>query len=242
MMKLIALEIKKSNRKSFLLALVYIFTTFLAFTFFASFMPRFDMATSSAPDADVMLFLEWNFFIMLLSTLSLAIFAVFSAVLHAKISVEEYKGKRSILLFGYPQSRRKILFAKCTLVSVFTSISLFVVTVVAISIFAVFATMFDWMTTTFSMDTFYYLVKMSTVSALLASCIGMISLRIGLWKKSMTASIVTAVILIIPFNQVVSLFPDTSFPFLVAGLGIVFIISMIILIETLAKVNRMEAV
>ena len=219
----------------------YIFLTLLGFAFLTYFIPKMETPTYRVPTPDIQMFTKWNFFIYLNTTVSFSIFAVFGAIMHAKISVVEYTGKRSILLLSYPQSRKRILCVKCGLVFFFTVVMMLLCTLSSLGIFATVSNLFHLMPKPFTQLDFSLLVKTATISSLLAASVGLIALRIGLWKGSLIATVVTSVILIMPFGNIITLFPDKAFFIFLIAFGIIFAIAMLLLAGILAKVNRMEA-
>lgn len=236
MLNLIALELKKNKLQPFLMALACIFLALLGFSFLMYFAPKME----PVPMIDNNLFTNWNYVISLIATISFCMFSILGAVMHAKVTVSEYAGKRSILILSYPQSRKKILCAKCGLVSLFTTISMISCTMAAFSIFAMISNQLHLLPEPFTMAEFLLLAKTTAISSLLAASVGLIALRIGLWKGSQIGTIVASLLLISPFGNVTSLFPDKAFFIYLFALGILFAMAIVLLAELCAKVNKME--
>lgn len=241
MLKLIRLEIAKNKLTTYLRAAFSIFIGCLGLSFLFGFTPRIESMDGFVPK-DMELFLQWNGYISIVSIMYAMSFGILSAVMHTKFIVEEYTGKRAALLFSYPQSRSKILFAKCSLVFCFTAASMFVCNVAAILIFSMFSNLFSILPEKFNLSMLPTLLSISGVCSLLAASIGLIAMRVGFWKKSLAATVVTAVILIIPFSNALSFLPEYSGMVHLVGMAALLIIGLFIVTGLMRKVNKMEAV
>ena len=67
----------------------------------------------------------------------MTVFCVLAAVIYSKLIIEEYSGKRPILLFSYPINRKKIMLSKLCIVFVFTVIAMFISNFLIFIIFGV---------------------------------------------------------------------------------------------------------
>ncbi len=236
MMKLLKLELTKNKISTYFFATFCIFIVGLGFTFLLAYMPQIEST------GDVALFNNWNEFISLISIIFIASFSVLSAVMHTKFTVEEYTGKRALLLFSYPLSRSSILFTKCSLVFVFTVIAFAVCNVGTIVIFALISNIFGIMPELFNTSMVPDLLTISGISALLSASVGLISMRVGFWKKSLVATVVTSFLLIAPFSNMLSMFPQYSSIARLIGMAVMLVIGLFIFFGLLAKVNKMEAI
>ncbi len=79
------------------------------------------------------------------------------------------------------------------------------------------------------------------VSALLAASIGLIAMRIGFWRKSLVATVVTSFLLIIPFGNMMSFVPENSLQIRLIGMVVLLVLGLVVFMELLSKVNKMEA-
>lgn len=242
MRKLIQLEIKKNNLRPYLWSLFFIFIFGLGFCFLLGFIPIIEAAEGGPVSDDTLqMFSTWENFFPLIAILFSAAFSIFSAVMHSKFTLEEYVGKRSVLLFSYPHSRRRILFAKCSLVFFITVIGMMIINTLAIVIFALCSNVFHLMATDFSVTYMPNILSIVAVCSLLSGAIGLIAMRVGFWKKSLMATVVTAVILIVPFCNTMSVFPQFSQTIQFIGMLLFLILGLLIFTELSAKVNKMEA-
>lgn len=242
MIKLIKLELAKNKLNIYMWATLCIFVFGLGVCFLTAYIPQLEGTSAAMPSSvDITMFSQWSNFISLISILFVAAFSVLSAVMHTKFTVEEYTGKRAILLFSYPLSRSKILFAKCSLVFLFTVIAMMISNIAAISIFAAISNTFGIMPELFNSSMIQDLLTTSGISALLAASVGLVAMRVGFWRKSLVATVVTSFLLIAPFSNILSLFPEYSFVARLIGMGILLVIGLLIFVELLSKVNKMEA-
>lgn len=240
MLKLIKLELTKNKLSTYLWATLWIFIVGMGFCFMLGFIPKIESVDGVVP-MDLMMFQQWDSFVSYLSILFAMSFSILSAVMHTKFTVEEYTGKRAVLLFSYPQSRSKILFAKCSLVFCFTVIFSLISNIVAIGIFAFISNTFAILPEPFSVSILPNLLSVSGVFSLIAASIGLVAMRVGFWKKSLVATVVTAVILVAPFGNIMSVVPQYSGIIHLIGMVVLLIIGLLIFLELMSKVNKMEA-
>lgn len=241
MLNLIKLELRKNKISSYLLASLCIFVMGLGFCFLFAYAPQIEKISGDIPTpVDLEIFMQWSTFTMLVSMCFAMCFAILSAVMHTKFTIEEYTGKRAILLFSYPQSRSKILFVKCGFVFVFTAVGHVICNVVVVLLFALISNTFGILPTQFEMDMMPSIITMSGVCGLLASSIGLVAMRVGFWKKSLVATVVAAVLLVAPFGNVISIFPGQSKIIHLIGMAVILAVGLLIFMGLLKKVNNME--
>ena len=175
-MKLIKLELKRTDFKGYLLAAAGISAFCLIMAFAFPLIPK--MEERSVTGDDALLFATWRGLLLPVSGLIMSCFAVMGGAMAARLVVTEYTGKNALLLFSYPVKRKAILNAKCILMLGFV------------------------FTATFLCETVSFLVVgVAAVLGVMAASIGQISMRVGFWKKSLVASVVAAVILICPVTN-----------------------------------------
>lgn len=242
MLNLIKLELKKNKISTYLWATLYIFIVCFGLCVLFGFIPKIEAASGAIPTPlELELVTQWSNFSMFISILFAMSFSVLSAVMHTKFTVEEYTGKRAFLLFSYPQSRSKILFAKCSLVFVFTTVGFIFYNTIAILLFGLISNTFGILPNPFEMSMIPDLLTISGVCGLLAASIGLIAMRVGFWKKSLIATVVASIILVAPFGNIMSIFPQQSKTIHLIGMLVMLIIGLFIFMGLLKKVNKMEA-
>lgn len=126
-----------------------------------------------------------------------ATYIIFSSVLLSKLVIDEYKNNTITVLFMYPVPRKMLLTAKLIIVFLFTFLSIFLSDIVISSILTgvdyFVPEAIQGMLTQDQILT--YLTKAGT-DALYAAGIGLIPLYFGMRRKSVPATIVTAVFIV----------------------------------------------
>ena len=132
MNKLARLELKRNSLKPYHIAVSIISVVILSFLYLLAVIPRMDAA-----DADAEMFMSYDFIVGLDNIVSMAIFSIMSAAMASKFIVDEYAGKKAIMLFSYPVDRKKILDAKIITVFSYTVISMLLCNGIAFTILGV---------------------------------------------------------------------------------------------------------
>ena len=189
------------------------------------------------PDAE--LFSQYPFLMGITCLVCMAIFSILSAVMASRFVVEEYSGKRAILLLSYPISRKKVLCAKLVLVFAYTTGAMLLCGVVVQAVFFLTESLFplcsDQLTIEVALQSLGFLLCYSV----LAGLVGVVSLWFGFRKKSVSVTIVTSVILATIVCQMIS----AALAFLLmmgAVLGVTGILAALAIKNLLRQVNNME--
>ena len=235
MMKLIKLELRKNNLKPYLLGVLGIFLAIVAMGLLFCAIPILE-----PNDPDSQIFSDPNMIMTMVSIISMSAFAILASIMHSKFIVEEYTGQKNVLLFTYPQKRSSILFAKFILIFAFVFSMMMVINMIALIVIGLVANALGFISEPFTNITL--MLRYSLIFSLVANFIGLISLRIGFYKKSIIVPIVVATILTSPFGNTVMLLGDNSFIAFVIGGSVLLIVSMSLFLGLLKKVNRMESI
>lgn len=235
MMKLIKLELRKNNLKPYLLGVLGIFLAIVAMGLLFCAIPILE-----PNDPDSQIFSDPNMITTMVSIISMSAFAILASIMHSKFIVEEYTGQKNVLLFTYPQKRSSILFAKFILIFAFVFSTMMVINMIALIFIGLVANALGFISEPFTNITL--MLRYSLIFSLVANFIGLISLRIGFYKKSIIVPIVVATILTSPFGNTVMLLGDNSFIAFVIGGSVLLIVSMSLFLGLLKKVNRMESI
>lgn len=235
MMKLIKLELRRNNLKPYLWGSLGIFIFAVAMGVFFNVSPLID---PSDPDAKMMS--DFKMLSSLVSIIVMSSYAILGTVMHTKFIVEEYTGRKNVLLFTYPQKRSQILLAKFILTFVFTFAALMISNIVALLLVGLVGNTTRLITNPIDMRSVINILLLSIILGFIANLISTIALRIGFFKKSIIWTIVTAIILVSPLANVVGSFSNLLLPiFLVVG-AVLMIICLILFMGLLKKVNKME--
>ncbi len=235
MMKLIILELKKNNLKPYLLSILGIFIAVIAMGILFCAVPIIEPSDPSAQE-----FSDPAMIIMMVSIMSMSAFSILSSVMYAKFVVEEYAGKRNVLLFTYPQKRSRILLAKLFLIFIFVFAMIFIVNILACLAVGFLGNAVGLTLKAF--NDMALILRLTLIFAFVSNFIGLIALRLGFYKKSIIVPIVTATILVSPFGNSVMLLGADSFIAFIVATSLLLIISIIIFLGLLKKVNKMECV
>lgn len=110
MFRLMELELRRNKLRPYVIVSIVTSVTMTAFLFLLAYAPHIDS------DPDLQIFIGYRNLTLLFSAVNMAIFATLSATMYSRFVVEEYKGKRAILLLSYPVERDKIMLAKLAVV------------------------------------------------------------------------------------------------------------------------------
>ena len=187
MLKLIKLEIKKFQITHYVRSALitnFIFILFLALGFYASQYEETPFLTSY----------KETFYSI--DVLTKAIFIIFAASLLAKMVIGEYKSRTITVLFMYPVKRKALLAAKLMLVAVFTFTSIVLSDIFISSMFVLINKAFHFVPDTFADISFVGLLGSFILSALTAAGMSWITLYFGMRKKSITATILSSILIV----------------------------------------------
>lgn len=235
MPKLIALELKRNRLRPYHIAVLICGVTMLGFQYLMAAIPYMD---PTEPDAE--LFSKYPFLMGITSLVCMAIFAILSAVMASRFVVEEYSGKRAILLLSYPISRKKVLRAKLMLVFLYTVGAMLLCGAVIQAVFILTEVLFSICSDHLTIEVILQSLGFLICCSVLAGLLGMLSLWFGFRKKSVSVTIVASVIQVTLICQMISA-AIKYFPFLwiVMG-GIAAIFSVIAVQGLFRQVEGME--
>lgn len=233
MIRFIKLEMRRNNISTYVIASIIITIVMLGFLYLFAYAPKLEPT-----DKDLEVFLGYNNLIPMFGVLSMTAFCVLSAVMYSKFIIEEYSGKRSILLFSYPVSRKKILCSKLSVVSIFMIFSMIISNLIIYSIFGITEKSLHLVSGEFTASIMLQAIKITVVMSVIAASIGIIATGIGFIKKSVAATIVSAVLLASLMCNIVANIASSTviyiFSLIMIFVGILFSINLI------HKVNLME--
>lgn len=189
MNKLIVLELKRNSLRPYHIAVWISGAVILGFQYLLAAIPHID-----STESDIEMFSRYDALIGMSNIICMAVFAVLAAVMGARFVVEEYTGKRAVLLFSYPVSRRRIFGAKLALIFLYPALSMVLCSGAAEVIFFITETMFPLCGDKLTLEVVFSSFGSILCNAVLAGMLGLLSLWIGLFKKSVPVTIVAAVI------------------------------------------------
>lgn len=200
MNKLISLELKRNRLRSYHTSVFISGVLMLGLLYLLAAIPKLDPS-----ETDLEMFLSYHSLVGLTNIMLMVIFIILSAVMSAKFIIEEYAGKKAILLFSYPVSRQKVLSAKMCMVFFYTVTAMCVCGIVIFGIFFATESVFQICSDTLNLNTILYCGFSLVCYSLLAGVWGIVALWIGFGKQSITVTIVAAVIISIVMCQIMAM-------------------------------------
>jgi ABC-type transport system involved in multi-copper enzyme maturation permease subunit len=216
------LELRRNNIKTYITASLVICAVTIGLLYVLAYAPH-----EIPDDAEVMEFFGnySNLFTMVL-TLSMLAYSILSSVMQSRFVIEEYKDKRAVLLFSYPVSRTKILFAKLAVVFLFTVAAMIVSNLLAFGIFSVSESLMPLVGGGLSMPIVLDGMRLSVVLSVAAAGIGSISAGIGFFvNRSVPATIVSSMVLV---SIISNLALNAVFTSSKGNGNVLFVVSMLI--------------
>ncbi|TCL56296.1 ABC-2 family transporter [Kineothrix alysoides] len=190
MRTLIKLELRRNKIQTYVTASLIITITMLCFLYLFAYAPMLE-----PNDKDMAIFSGYDNLIPLFEALNMAVFCVLSAVMYSKIIIEDYSGKRPVLLFSYPVSRKKIMLAKLSVVCVFTTLSMFLSNIIVFLIFGITEKFIHLVSGKFTLSIMLQVVETTLLMLLITAGAGIAAAGIGFIKKSVPTTIVSAVLI-----------------------------------------------
>lgn len=234
MHKLIALELKRNRLRPYHIATLICGVTMLGFQYLMAAIPYMD---PTEPDAE--LFSQYPFLMGITCLVCMAIFSILSAVMAYRFMVEEYRGKRAILLLSYPISRKKVLSAKLMLVFAYTAGTMLLCGAVVQAVFFLTESLFPICSDHLTIKVVLQSLGFLFCCSVLAGLMGVIALWFGFRKKSVSVTIVASVILAALVCQVIAA-ALAFWPIMGIVFGVTAIFAILAMQNLLRQVNDME--
>lgn len=234
MHKLIALELKRNRLRPYHIATLICGVTMLGFQYLMAAIPHMD---PTEPDAE--LFSQYPFLMGITCWVCMTIFSILSAVMASRFVVEEYSGKRAILLLSYPISRKKVLCAKLMVVFAYTAGAMLLCGAVVQAVFFLTESLFPICSDNLTIKVVLQSLGFLFCCSVLAGLMGVIALWFGFRKKSVSVTIVASVILATIVCQMISSALGFS-PMMGVVLGVTGILATLAIKNLLRQVNNME--
>lgn len=125
------------------------------------------------------------------------IFLVYSSVLTAKLVIGEYNHQTITIMFSYPLNRIKLIASKLTIIMVYTAISM-TIGYICCSSYIIFADKsFNMLEGTFQPSMLRTWIPMAITTVIICMVLSLWSFIIGMIRKSVPATIVTSLIVIV---------------------------------------------
>ncbi|MBZ9609641.1 ABC transporter permease [Clostridium estertheticum] len=125
-----------------------------------------------------------------------ATFIIFASVLIARFIIEEYKSNTITVLFMYPISRKKLIMAKLLIVVLFTFISIVLSNIFIDFVLCIINNFYNFTPDKLTSSTIIRSFMTIGINALASTGMGLIPLYFGMRKKSVPATIVSAILIV----------------------------------------------
>lgn len=226
MLKLIKLEIKKFKLWNYWKAVFICNTVFIAFLcmiYFIEIEEGFDV------------YERFDVISNLIGGMVRSTFTVFAAILLVKLILGEYKNKSMEVLFTYPIQRKKIISAKLIIVFMFTFTVVGISTLFLEGLLLLIDLKFTILSEGVELRGMSKHVLIVLTNSLLTAGISLIPLLVGMLRKSISGTIVTAIVLAIILNSTNGDFTMFSIVAIPLVLGLIGVIGGYYLIRNIDK-------
>lgn len=231
--KLIYLEIKKYQLKTYFLAIGIISLVILIFLY------TFALIAYAGGEVDVIGFSTYENIWTLINALQTVAYAVLISVMFSTFIIKEYAGKLNLLLFTYSVDKSTLLKAKVLLVAFSGIGGMLLGSALIFLIFFISEQIFPLVPDAFSFGNIIKIWGELLLCSVYALCVGIVATKIGFIKMSVQTTIVSAIIIASCSANVISTMSYTNFPFLFLW-GIMAIISTISYCTIVHKTIRMD--
>lgn len=232
-LKLIHLETKKYQLKTYFLAIGIISLVILGFLY------TFALIAYAGGEVDAIEFSTYENIWTLINALQTVAYAVLISVMFSTFIIKEYAGKLNLLLFTYPVDKSTLLKAKVLLVAFSGIGGMLLGSALIFLIFFISERIFPLVPDTFSFGNIIKIWSELLLCSVYALCVGIVATKIGFIKMSVQTTIVSAIIIASCSANVISTMSYTNFPFLFLW-GIMAIISIISYCNIVHKTIRMD--
>lgn len=227
------LELKKINIRTYINSTFVISIILLGLIYMIAVIPRVE---TNGPE--IHLFSGYKNIIFLFGVLSMTVFCILASVMYSRFVIEEYRGKRAILLFSYPISRGKIFISKIMIVSLFTIIAMTLCNIIIYSIFGVSETISPLVNDRITFEVIAKSIMTTIIMAATAVGLSIISMGIGFINKSVPTTIVSAILFCSLFSNISGTLRSTTLSTIFMAIAI--IAAIFVARNVMKKINLME--
>ena len=193
LLKLLRLEWKKNSMSSYFKSLIICIIGIFA-----------AVALMAVGSGDEKMFLDYTDFMALTNILISIVFIIFASVILSRLVIDEYKNKTVQLLFTYPLKRKKIIFAKLSLVFGFCFFSIIIATFMMNIAVYFLNPMMNLFEAPVEIQEMVATIPSTFINAFMMAGVSLIPLYFGMRKKSTASAITSAVLIGFFINATVS--------------------------------------
>ncbi|MBE7102373.1 ABC transporter permease [Bacillus cereus] len=202
MLRLMKLELKKFKLGWYVKRAVIANIVILALLIFVSIVAQIE-GDPKIRDPQIILSMA--------SALVRATFIIFGGVLIAKLIIDEYKSKTILLMFSYPINRKKMMASKLAITATLTFITVIVSNILVVGIFFGIDSYFSILPNSFTVDQLIQEGIKLIPLAIATAGISLIPLYFGMRKRSVPATIVSSIIVVLIAINNPPIFPIATF-------------------------------
>ncbi|MEK5250700.1 ABC transporter permease [Bacillus sp. FSL R9-9530] len=214
MLRLMKLELKKFKLGWYVKRAVIANIVILALLIFVSIVAQIE-GDPKIRDPQIILSMA--------SALVRATFIIFGGVLIAKLIIDEYKSKTILLMFSYPINRKKMMASKLAVTATLTLITVILSNILVVGIFFGIDSYFSILPNSFTVDQLIQEGINLIPLAIATAGISLIPLYFGMRKRSVPATIVSSIIVVLIAINNPPIFPIATFlplQFTFAAIGV----------------------
>lgn len=228
MNRLISIELRKNKMSRYIIGAICccLFNLICFYVF----------AFSSNEEA---LFNSYESLLKISSAVNIVFFMGLTSVMYSQIIVEDYIGKKLLLLFTYPISRKKWMLAKISIVSIFSIVTALISEIIVWGIFFTIENFFPILSDNLNSKLFSEAAVIAISSIIIIGFGGIIALMIGMRFKSTSSTIISSIVVssIIANIIIASIKSYIGYAIIV---GLIVILGIILIYKILNQVDLME--
>lgn len=215
MLQLIKLELKKGRLMGFL------WGALLAYGIIAGLLLLIYMV--EGPIQEEPIFQSYKEMLLMIDTLVRATFVIYASALLSRLVISEYRDKTMALLFTYPVSRKKLIFAKLIIVFVWAFANICIANLLVGSLIIAVNESLGYVKDTLSSEMLLRQGAEMLAQAIAAAGMSLLPLVIGMRKKSTSTTIVCSIFIVMIVcsnNMGFSLSSIIAIPLSLGALGV----------------------
>lgn len=161
------------------------------------------------------------------------IFLVYSSVLTARLVIGEYNQGTITIMFSYPLNRIKLMIGKLAIIMVYTAISM-AIGYICCSGYIVFADQYwDMLEGTFQISMLHTWIPMAITAVIVCTVLSLWPFIIGMIRKSVPATIVTSLIVIVFRQAIIS--KNTTYQESLLQIVLIAIVTLVVILSIFKK-------
>ncbi|MBD3861571.1 bacitracin ABC transporter permease [Bacillus sp. 28A-2] len=226
MLHFMKLELRKSHMKHYIQASMVASIVLLVFIYFVAFVAQIEQE---------MAFQQYSNIYLLTSIVWMIFFSIVTAMMYWRVVVTEYKEQASS-----STSQKAFPFSKMVWILCFSTIAMMCSIIPSFVVFSVTEMLFPIVHDKLTADIFFTLIKTFLVFTCCVNGIGMMAMRVGLMKKSIFITILTAIVLCAVLGNVsIAIYGNDQLNLVLSGVMIVAV--LIVILELPGKMDRLQA-